>query len=123
MDWSRAFKEPLTLRLVIDGLGSLPDQWLFIPSATRAIDFATPCYCLSIDANELSPEEQDELDAYPETIGLGSFLCVSQLEDVAQNLRQQVPQFSDKDLVQAINYYWRHDAFIDLVGRSPCGLA
>lgn len=123
MDWSSAFKEPMPLREVIDVLGSLPDQWLYVPAATRAIEFATPCYCLSIDANELSPEEQDELDAYPETIGLDSFLCVSQLEDIAQNLRQQVPQFSDKDLVQAINHYWRHDAFINLVGLSPFGLA
>ncbi len=113
----------MPLRSVIDALGSLPDQWLYISAATRAIEFSTPCYCLSIDANELSPEEQDELDAYPETIGLYSFLCVSQLEDIAQNLRQQVPRFSDQDLVQAINYYWRHDAFINLIGWSPVGSA
>lgn len=123
MDWSNAFKEPIPLRSVMDALGSLPDQWLYVAAATRAIELATPCYCLSIDTNKLSPEEQDEMDACPEAIGLKSFLCVSQLEDIAQNLRLQVPQFSDQDLVQAIDYYWRHDAFINLVGWSPLGLA
>lgn len=116
MDWTNAFTNPTPLRSVIDALGSLQNQWLYIPAATKEIEFATPCSSLAIDENELSPEEQDELDAYPETAGLKSFLCISQLEDIAQNLRHQFPNFSDQDLVKAINYYWRHDAFISLAG-------
>lgn len=116
MDWSNAFTESKPLRSIIEALGSLQDQWLYIPEATSDIEFATPCYRLAIDENELSPEEQDELDAYPETVGLNCFLCISQLEDIAENLRQQCPGFSEQDLLMAINYYWRHDAFINLAG-------
>jgi hypothetical protein len=46
--------------------------------------------------------------------GYGMFLGEDQLEDIAENLRQQVPAYSPDQLVQAVDYYWRNDAFIDI---------
>jgi hypothetical protein len=39
---------------------------------------------------------------------------LAQLEDVVENLRQQRPTFSSSDVVAAIDFYWKNDAFIDL---------
>lgn len=114
MDWSHAFGKTDTLCNFLTELGSLPDLWLYISSESAAIELDTPCYPLVVDESGLSPEEQDELDVYPETVGLKCFLSLTQLEDIADNLRQQRPNFSNQDLLNAINFYWSRDAFINL---------
>ena len=114
MDWSHAFGEAKPLRNFLMELGSHPDQWLYISSESAAVELDTPCHPLVVDGSGLSSEEQDELDVYPKTVGLTCFLCLTQLEDVAHNLRQQRPQFSEQELLNAINYYWHRDAFINL---------
>ena len=116
MDPSTPFAEPKTLRSFIGTIGSNQDQWLYIPASTGEIEFSTLCYRFAVDASELSPDQQDTLDAYPESVGLKCFLCASQLDDIVGNLRQQRPHFSEQDLIQAINYYWRNDAFFNLAG-------
>src|SRR5262245_56789567 len=117
MDWSRAFGPPQPLKRFLETLQTLPDQWLYIPIGVKQIEAATPCRARVVEATELSPEEQDELDEYPETIGLKSFLSLSQLQDIVGNLRQQRPSFSERDLMAAIIFYWSNDAFIDVRGR------
>jgi len=114
MDWSHALGKEEPLRNFLAKLGSRPDQWLYVSSESAAIELDTPCHPLVVDESELSPEEQDELDAYPETVGLRCFLCLTQLGDIAENLRQQRPNFSNHELLNAINFYWSRDAFIDL---------
>ncbi len=114
MDWSHAFGKAEPLHNFLSELGALPDQWLYISSESAAIELDTPCQPLVVDESGLSPEEQDELDAYPEMVGLRCFLCLTQLEDIADNLRQQRPNFSNQELLNAINHYWSRDAFINL---------
>ena len=118
MDWSRALGPPQPLKHFLESLQSLPDQWLYIRSGAMQIEAQTPCRACIAKGTELSPEEQDELDEYPATIGLTCFLCLSQLEQIINNLRQQRPSFSEHDLMAAINFYWRHDAFIDVHGAA-----
>jgi hypothetical protein len=84
----------------------------------KQIEAETPSRACTVESTELSPEEQDELDEYPETVGLKRFLCLSQLQDIVSNLRQQRPSFSERDLMAAINFYWSNDAFIDLRGGA-----
>ena len=90
----------------------------FIPLSLKQIEAETPCRACVVESTELSPEEQDELDVYPETVGLKCFLCLSQLEDIVSNLREQRPSFSERDLMAAINFYWSNDAFIDARGSA-----
>ena len=118
MDWSHAFSPPQPLKRFLDELGVLPDQWLYIPLGTTRFEANTPCRARIVDVTELSPEEQDELDAYPEAIGLQCFLSLTQLEEVLTNLRQQHPAYSENDLLIAVHYYWRHDAFIVVHGAA-----
>lgn len=114
MDFSNAFTESRPLGFFLGERGAFPDQWLYIPREISKIDLSTPCYILAIDPHELSPEEQDELDEYLKSVGLSCFLTFTDLEQVAENLRQQRRNASDLDFLGAIDYYWRHDAFICL---------
>jgi len=114
MDWSHAFGPLQPLKRFLETMHSLPDQWLYIPLSVKQIEAETPCRACVVQGTELSPEEQDELEDYPETVGLKCFLCFSQLEGIVSNLRQQRPSFSERDLMAAINFYWRTDAFIDV---------
>src|SRR5262245_14489624 len=118
MDWSRAFGPPQPSKRVLETLRAHPEQWLYVPSGVKQIEAGTPCRACIVDGKELSPEEQDELEDYPETIGLKCFLSLSQLEDIISNLKQQRPSFSEHDLMAAINHYWRHDAFINVHGAA-----
>jgi len=118
MDWSHAFGPPAPLKRVLETMDALPDQWLYIPLGVEQIEADTPCRACIVENKELSPEEQDELDEYPETVGLKCFLCLSQLEGIVSNLRQQRPSFSERDLMAAINFYWSNDAFIDVRGLA-----
>jgi hypothetical protein len=118
MDWSRAFGPPQPLKRFLETMYTLPDQWLYIPLRVKQIEAETPCRACIVEGTELSPEEQDELDEYPETVGLKCFLCLSQLQDIVSNLRQQRPSFSERDLMAAINFYWSNDAFIDVRGGA-----
>ena len=113
MDWSQAFGPPQPLKHFLGTLDSLPDRWLYVSSSVNEIEAQTPCRACVVDGMDLSPEEQGELDEYPKTVGLKSFLCLSQLADIVSNLRQQRPSFTELDLMAAVNFYWRNDAFID----------
>ena len=115
MDWSRAFGSPQPLKRFLETMHSLPAQWLYIPLGVKQIEAETPCRACIVEG---SPEEQDQLDEYPETVGLKCFLCLSQLEDIVSNLREQRPSFSERDLMAAINFYWSNDAFIDVRGLA-----
>jgi len=118
MDWSRAFGPPQPLKRFLETMHTLPDQWLYIPLGVKQIEAETPCRACLVEGRELSPEEQDELDEYPETVGLKRFLSLSQLEDIVSNLQQQRPSFSERDLMAAINFYWSNDAFVDVRGGA-----
>ena len=118
MDWSHTFAPPQPLKRFLDALDALPDRWLYIPMGVTQIAATTPCRVCVVDGTELSPEEQVELETYPEAIGLQCFLCLTQLESVLANLREQHPAYSESDLLFAIDYYWRHDAFIEVHGTA-----
>lgn len=119
MDWTHALGPPQPLSDFLRCLGEMPRHWwLHIPQDVTHIDLSTPCRPYLINTRDISPEEADELDAYPNSIGLKGFLNPDQLEDIVDNLRQQRPHFSEIQLLAAINYYWNHDAFINLGPRA-----
>jgi hypothetical protein len=118
MDWSNAFGPPQPLKRFVESLHSLPDQWLYISAGVSEIEAQTLCRARVINALDLSPEEQDELDEYPETVGLKCFLSLSQLADIIANLRQQRPSFTERELVAAVDFYWRNEAFFDVHGAA-----
>ncbi|NMO15816.1 hypothetical protein HPC49_14265 [Pyxidicoccus fallax] len=45
--------------------------------------------------------------------GLRRTLSVDQAQGIVMNARMQRPEVTPSELVQAFNYYWKRDAFID----------
>jgi hypothetical protein len=89
-------------------------QWLFIPVMIEELTLDTLCLALR--------EDFDEFDEYTEQLksgGLHDFLSSAQLEDIVENLRQQKLDYTDSELITAVKYYWKNDAFIDLECIEP----
>ena len=119
MDWSHAFGPAQPLSYFVERLAYLPrHSWLYVANDADRIDVRTPCCPCLVNTGDLSDEEADDLDLYASTIGLKTLLCPDQLEEIIENLRQQHARFTDEDLSAAIDYYWKHDAFIDLSTRA-----
>jgi len=62
----------------------------------------------------MSEKEIEEFEASVGRAGLKCFLSPGQLEEIIKNLRHQTLEFTPEQLGAALDYYWRHDAFIDL---------
>ncbi len=88
------------------------EVWLWIPDETIELIESTPC--LSVSSGDLSPEEQEQQEAELKQGGLQCLFFKDQIEDIADNLRQQKPSCSRKDLFLALNFYWKNDAFMEV---------
>ena len=112
---TQPFEHPRPLRDILSRLSELPHHnWLYISASVTDITPDTPCYATTFDSRDVSPEEQDEFDSLAERTGMRCFLCRDQLEGIRANLGLQRPEFSLVQFITAIDFYWRHDAFIDL---------
>jgi hypothetical protein len=101
----------------IERLAEVPPWcWLYVSHATDDVTLTLPCYPKTTDSREMSDEELDEFEASVARVGLKSFLSPAQLADVIDNLRQQRPTHSLNDVVTALDFYWKNDAFIDVAG-------
>jgi len=115
MPLTQPFEQPKPLRDFLGQLSALPrHNWLYIPASVTDITLDTPCYATTLISRDLSPDEQDEFDALAERTGLRCFFYRDQLEDILANLRLQRVDFTPELFTEAIDFYWRHDAFIDL---------
>lgn len=115
MPRTNPFEQPRPLRDFLSRLAELPRQiWLYIPASVTDITLDTPCYATTFDSRDLSPEEQDEFDSLAEQAEMRCFFYRDQLEDIRANLKLQCADFSLDQFTSAIDFFWRHDAFIDL---------
>ncbi|MGB1124195.1 MAG: DUF7716 domain-containing protein [Phycisphaeraceae bacterium] len=87
------------------------DGWLFIPKE-QSLGLDTPCFLQGWNSRELSPEEQDDLDDQVQKAGLRSFLEWGQIDMIIGNLQAQRPNYSESELLKAIQHYWDRDAYI-----------
>ncbi len=109
------FRETKRLGFFIDHLADLPQwSWLYIADAETKITFDTLCLPTATNSREMSEEEIQEFETFAKRAGLRSFFCHNQLREVIENLKQQRTDFTPQQLATAIDFYWRHDAFIDL---------
>ena len=90
------------------------DGLLYIQSTESSLNASTPCWPCVIESIDLSDKEYDEMELWIENNGYMEFLGKDQLEDIISNLQQQVSNFSESQLIGAIEYYWKNDAFICL---------
>jgi hypothetical protein len=94
----------------------LPSGWLYIRSSAREIDLDTECFPVEIDSRDVSEEEMAAFEESWKAAGFKPFLCTDRIREIIGNLEVKQPEFTPADLGRAIDFYWRHDAFIVLNG-------
>lgn len=62
--------------------------------------------------DNFSDDEFNKFEIWIKTSGYKSFLSKEQIEDVVSNMAQQNPNYTNNQLIEAIDYYWKFDAFI-----------
>jgi hypothetical protein len=106
--------EPKKLIELISGsVPYLADGWLYIKSGVMDISLSTLCWPGTIESIELSNDEYSEMESWLEENGFKSFLDKEQIEDIASNLGQQLSSYTDVQLMEAVRYYWKNDAYIE----------
>ena len=94
--------KPEPLRTILDNIQSYPwDATLYLKGQHRWTP-ETFGVVLSPDRN---PAEEDEFQ---------HALSLQQVQDVIENAKNQKPDVDTEQLVEALNYYFRNDAFINL---------
>jgi len=83
-------------------------QWLFF-AENEEVTLDTSCLAVREDFDEF-----DEFAEQLEDSNIRSFLSTAQLEDIVENLRLQKADYTDEELLAAVNFYWKNDAFITL---------
>lgn len=66
--------------------------------------------CAVLDSDELEPS--DHAKDFVRTNNLRYCLGVQDIQDIVANARQQVAAISTSHLIEAFNFYYKHDAFI-----------
>jgi hypothetical protein len=108
---------PKPLGHIVDHLDELPPSgWLMIRNATAEMNFASECYPVEIDSRDVSEEEMVAFEAALKAAGYKYFLNRDQIREVIGNLEEQRPDFTPADLERAIDFYWKRDAFVVLIG-------
>ena len=101
----------------VDHLDALPPSgWHYIRADADEITLATACYPVEVESREVSEDEMVAFEAAWEGAGFKSFLCDGQIREIIGNLEEQRAAHSRADLERAIDFYWRHDAFLELDG-------
>ena len=115
MPLDHPFNQAGSLEGILSRLSTLPQHtWLYISRSVSRITLVTECYATTVNSRDRSPDEQDEFDVAAEQAGMRCFFNRDQLVDIQANLAAQRPDFTLDQLVAAIDFYWKHDAFIDL---------
>jgi len=105
---------PAALDAWLERLGRFPGGgWLVIPRRDDILSLETECRPVTTSGRDQSAEEQEELDLLLERSEWRRFLCDDQLQDIVDNLAEQVTNPSRMQILEAIQHYWKHDAFID----------
>ncbi|MCA1613855.1 MAG: hypothetical protein LC800_06845, partial [Acidobacteria bacterium] len=85
------------------------DYWLFIPDNVEEVTAATLCLPVPSDVEDW---------AWTSEKGWKEFLSSHDIADVIEGLRTQKAACSEDELVAAVNYFWKNDAFIEVTNRD-----
>jgi len=105
------------LAYFVDHLDELPASgWLYIRADTDEIKLATECYPVEIESRDVSEDEMVAFETAWKASGFKGFLCDGQIREIIGNLEEQRAAYTRGELERAVDFYWRHDAFIALDG-------
>ena len=88
-------------------------EWMIFKDQDYSLDMLV--YPVLLDDWDLDDEEHEELESLVLSENCaGNLLNTDQLVDIVTNLKSQKRNITDSELKAAINYYSKHDAFIQL---------
>jgi hypothetical protein len=87
-----------------------------VRDTTRDLDLGIECFPSDFDSQQASEEQTEEFEVSVAAAGFKPFFCREQLEGILENLRLQRRDPGRTELARAIDYYWKHDAFLALDG-------
>ena len=89
------------------------EVWLWIPKNIEKLTLETQCTPFD-DSQEIFKNEYADRENDLDKSVLMFLSRKDQLEDVEQNRKEQQPEHTHIDLMQALNYYWENDAFVEI---------
>ena len=84
--------------------------WLYVSEKVSELRKDTLCHNICI-SNDISLEEQNDSEIEISNSGLIDVFERADIEMVISNLHQQVPSFSQEQCLEALNYYWKNNAY------------
>ncbi len=103
----------MTLEDVFVQIDYLPtNAWLYLPSGE---DWALESPAAILVSEEVAEDEEDQPDAgvpeYAKAHGLRQVLPVPVVGDILANLESLRPSAGSSEMLSALMFYWRNDAF------------
>ncbi len=109
------FGEPKPLGEWLKELGSWPSEGvLYVETNHSPFSASTSCYPTVFDPDDFSQEDFDRFEDWLYVSKFSALLSEDDVKGVISNLEQQQENYHSELLFQAITYYWKHDAFIQL---------
>lgn len=103
--------DAMTLAKVLESADELPwNEALYLPASR---DWTLESPAMVWDPDDVADDEQEVPEVVKER-GMVYVLGVSSVQDIISNARQQKANCSTGDKFDALMYYVRHDAFIEL---------
>jgi hypothetical protein len=103
------FRDTKRLGYILGNIETLsPDSLLYVSGNVEEVDASTLCMPISLDS-----EKPEDVQWFIRGNSLKEFLSASDLQDILENLRLQTGTFTESDLIAAVNFYWKNDAFIE----------
>ena len=111
--------ETETLVSVTEALLNIPNSsgtaWLYLPVDRN---WSLDSKCAILESEEIPPELEDDPNAgepeFARKNGLMQVLPVTVVQDIVMNARMRTALQTADDYLNAVLYYYKHDAFIDL---------
>lgn len=102
-----------SLESILQTLDQLPQDYALYVVKKDYHDFEK---CCVLDPDEAEDPDGSEYE-YVQENNLRYFLEISILAQVKHNLKEQAPSYSSQQLVDAVMYYFKHDAFMEVKGN------
>lgn len=102
--------EKMTIKEILANIDKL--EWsdsLFLPDTEK---WSLETQGIIHDPDDIECEE-DEVPLIAKENNLFCSINIGTIQDIADNVKQQIPEYSIEQLFDAFVYYWDNDSFID----------
>jgi len=100
-----------SIREVLENPDVIPDSWFYLPNSSWTLDTRG---AFSLDSRDFEPDSTEYLPAQVFSEGWIETLDKSMIQDVVEYRKGQLPAPSTEDYLEAFQYYYDEDAFLEM---------